>query len=127
MESEMLTLQGVHAISRKTLPTKGVWKRRASAKHTLSDRAERQSRCPDTSEPPYASKEGADFEKRAHVSSGSLLAPTPSSALKSGGEKAKQYPIAILLPVENDRDILLHNNNNIPADLATFLRGEVDK
>jgi len=122
----MLTLQGVHAISRKTLPTKSAGKRQASAEHALSDRAKRQSRCPDTSEPLYASEEDANFEERARVSSGSLLVPTPSSALKSSGEKAKQYPIAILLPLEDDRNIRLHNND-IPAELATFLRGEVDK
>jgi len=122
----MLTLQGFHAVSRKTLPTKSAGKRQARAEHALSDRAKRQSRCPDVSEPPYASEEDANVEERARVSSGSLLAPTPSSALKSGGVKAKQYPIAIQLPVEDDRNILLQNND-IPAELATFLRGEVDK
>ena len=77
----MLTLQGVLAVSRKTLPTRSAGKLQASADHVLSKRAKRRSRRSREDECPFAS----DAEPESYV-------PTTASS----GRRAEEYPIAIL-------------------------------
>jgi len=104
----VLTLREDPAASRKILPTKSAGKRRASAEHVLSRRAKRQSRRSREGECPFAS----DAEPV------SVPAAAPSRL------RAKEYPITILLPIQEGRNVVIRNG--LPARLATLLRDEVN-
>ena len=110
IESKMLTLQEDHVAPRKTLPTKGAGKRRASSERVSSTRAKRQSRRSREGECPFASDAEPNFSVPA----------TASSELH-----AKEYPIAILLPIQDVRNVVIRNG--IPAQLTKLLRDEVKK
>ncbi|KAI4606129.1 hypothetical protein J4E80_010337 [Alternaria sp. BMP 0032] len=146
MKAEVLTLQEDLAVPRKTLPTKGAGKRRASAERSLSKRAKRQSRRSREGECPFASDAEPESSVPATASSRLLAEEYPIAILPQDSEcpfasdaepnfsvpatasselHAKEYPIAILLPVQDGRNVVIRNG--IPAQLTKLLRDEVKK
>ncbi|KAI4640643.1 hypothetical protein J4E93_008233 [Alternaria ventricosa] len=109
-ELEVPTLQEDSAILRQALPTRSAGKRQASAEHALSNRTKRQSRRSRDGECPFASDAEPEFSVPANASS---------------GYRARKYPMAILLPIQDGRNVVIRNG--IPAQLTTLLRDEVNK
>ncbi|KAI4653127.1 uncharacterized protein J4E79_008640 [Alternaria viburni] len=108
--SEVPKLQGHQDPSRRTVPKKSAGKRQASAEDVLRSRSKRPSRRSEESDCPFAS----DAEPESYVPT---IAPSKL--------RAKEYPIAILLPVQGGRNVVIRNG--IPDRLTTLLRNEVKK
>jgi len=108
--SEAPTLQGHQDSSRRTVPKKSAGKRQASAEDVLGSRSRRQSRRSQEGDCPFASDAEPNFSVPA----------TASSVLH-----AKEYPIAILLPIQGGRNVVIRNG--IPARLTKLLRNDVNK
>jgi len=146
IESKMLTLQEDHVAPRKTLPTKGAGKRRASSERVSSTRAKRQSRRSREGECPFASDAEPESSVPVTASSRLLAEEYPIAILPQDSEcpfasdaepkfsvpatasselHAKEYPIAILLPTQDGRNVVIRNG--IPAQLTKLLRDEVKK